>query len=238
MGVGSALLMFGFLGSLLSAGSNLLGGILGNSNSQSIEQQNIAQQRDFAQNALTWRAQDATNAQTQTGINRLALLGTPTNSFSNIVGDNSLGAGVGAAGQDIGRAVGALAPDVIRRSELENKLLEAKIANVNADTIHQQATSSALVKAAQPGTPPSLYTDYVDDRGIHHTLPSTKASSSMQNWASLPAQIPIAFDLGRRSFDNAVANYHLPDFRGDIARAYNGYWGAADRVPIPEYTPQ
>jgi len=146
--------MDGFLGPLISGGMSLLGGIFGQQNQANIAAQNLAQQLSFAQHGLTWKAQDATTAQEQTGINRLALLGVPTNSFSNLVGDNSLGDSIGKAGQDLGRAVAAATSQPSRMDQLNEKLLEAKIANVNADTVRMAATASAVSKnLGVPGIP-------------------------------------------------------------------------------------
>lgn len=214
--------MFPLIGSIISAGSSLLGGLFGQKNQKDIAAQNIAMQQDFEKNGLTYKAEDATNAEKQTGINRLALLGTPTNSFSNIVGSNDLGAGIGSAGQDIGRAVGALAPAELRTKELENKLLEAKIAATNADTVHQQAVTSSLVKAAQPGSQKPLLTTYIDDQGRPVRTMSKDASSSFQNWASLPDQVYPFWEGIKRNFD-PMPDYHLPN-RGDFFRGMSSVW--------------
>lgn len=230
------------LGGLLSAGSSLIGGLFGSSSQdkaiqaqQALNQQNIDLQKQFAQNGLQWRAQDATAAQTATGINRLALLGAPTASFSNNVGsfptDSPMGAGIASAGQDIQRAINAYADANDRKSELQNKLLEAQIANVNSDTVKNQAAASKQVTQA-PTAPTPLFQDFVDDKGRHFRLPSGKASSAMQNWASLPAQIPIAIT---QAGDAIQSEYHIltdpirswfkthgnSPIRGDVGRYYS-----------------
>lgn len=147
--------MLSFLGSLLGAGSSLLGGLFGQKNQANINAQNIAEQdkinaenialqKEFAQNGIQWKVHDAQAA----GINPLAALGASTSSFSNVVGataqsDNSFGKGVSAAGQDIGRALKdtmaagdqhALKMAQLQEThgELENQLLASQIAKYNA----------------------------------------------------------------------------------------------------------
>lgn len=89
------------IGSLISAGANIYGGIENRKSAESIAAQNIANQRDFAQHGVSWKVADARSA----GISPLAALGASTSSFSNVVGSDAMGEGIAAAGQDIGKAV-------------------------------------------------------------------------------------------------------------------------------------
>lgn len=187
---------------LISAGGSLLSGLLGSSSqSRALDQQrqmneeNIALQKQFAQQGLQWKAADARAAESASGINPLALLGAPTNSFSNVVGsfpsDNPMGQGIEKAAQ-------AFAGVNTRSEMLKNKLLEAQIANVNSDTVKNQAAASKVATSV-PTTPPPLWTDYKDEEGKLVRLPSTKASSSMQNWASMPMQLSVAADQAKHA---------------------------------------
>lgn len=208
--------MLGFLGSVLSAGSSLLGGLFGkksqddaNATNAAIARENLDFQKDISQHGLEYRAADATAAQTASGINRLALLGAPTFSPSPVtagqVGDSSFGQGLAGAGQEIGRAVNAYAEKNDRRADLQNKLLEAQIANVNSDTVRNQMAASKQVTQA-PSAPTPLFQTFVDDKGRKWRLPSSKASTSMQNMASWPMQVPIAVtQMG----DAIQSEYHV-----------------------------
>lgn len=225
-----------FLGGLLSGVSSLVGGLFGQRNQAQINQQNIQEQELFAQSGLQWRAQDATKAQTETGINRLALLGVPTNSFSNVVGSNDLGQGVAAAGQDIGRAITAGNPQLQRERELNLQLLQAKIDNVNSDTIRQTAEASALArKFASPGTartpmPPEdprgpvipLVQRARDPRtGEIVWIPSEKAASPLQTLAAMPTNAALAgrgMSEGLMGLPGSSDNWGLPAVRPDVFR--------------------
>lgn len=193
-----------FLGSLISGGLGLLGGIFGQNNQANIAAQNVAYQREFAQQGVTWRAEDATRAQNETGINRLALLGTPTNSFSNIVGDNSLGDAIGRAGQELGRAVTASTAQPSRADQLNEKLLEAKIANVNADTVRMTAAASKIATTmGVPGIPmpppdprgpviPLMQRAWDPRTNEIVWIPSDKAASPLQTLAASPTNAALA----------------------------------------------
>lgn len=196
-----------FLSSLIGAGASLLGGIFNRNSAEKTAEANRASQLQFAQQGVQWRAQDATAAEKQTGINRLALLGVPTNSFSNVVGDSSLGDSISSAGQNLGRAVAAATSQPSRADQLNEKLLEAKIANVNADTVRMTAAASQIATAlGQPGTANvpfptpdprgpviQLYQRARDYRtGDIIDIPSEKAASPLQTIAASPINAAMA----------------------------------------------
>lgn len=99
--------------------------------------QNLAAQKDFAQNAIRWKVDDANRA----GVSPLAALGAQTISFSPIaLGD--IGSDLKkSAGQDISRAVAAVGNSedrdrdftqatqalTLERGKLENELLKSQI---------------------------------------------------------------------------------------------------------------
>lgn len=195
--------MWPFFSSLIGAGSSLLGGLFGRSTSEEIAQQNIQQQLNFAQHGVQWRVNDARAA----GINPLAALGISTPGFQNVVGDNSLGEGISKAGQDISRGVSALQDKATRMTDLEEKLVEAKIANVNADTTRMLASASAAARSNPPGNPPGVPLPVPDPRGPVINLmqrardprtgeivwiPSEKAASPLQTLAAAPTNAALA----------------------------------------------
>lgn len=132
---------------LIGAGASLLGGLLNKSSSDkanaqqmALAQQNIALQREFAQNGIQWKAADAQKA----GIHPLYAMGANTVSFNpvsvGITPDTSMGNAVSNAGQDISRAVASTSNSQQRaaqaqmtglqleRAGLENELLRSQIA--------------------------------------------------------------------------------------------------------------
>lgn len=163
------------IGPLLSAGASLIGGFLGKSSqdkANEIAQQNaannIALQREFAQNSIQWRVQDAAKA----GVHPLYALGASTTSFSPVTvgvsGANPLADSMSSMGQNLGRAAAAYASPKDRlgaaaqvaqgqelqfnklrleNMELQNAALRSKVANMN-----------------QPGTPPGVAFPVEEDK--------------------------------------------------------------------------
>lgn len=141
------------LGSVISAVGNVVGGLIGQRSEEKMAAKNIAAQKEFAQQGIRWKVEDAKAA----GLHPLAALGAQTNSFSNVVGSNSLGTGLAAAGQDIGRAIDSTRSQdakvdaytqavqglQLQRLGLENDLLKTQIA-------------SQIAKTRQAGNPPAM----------------------------------------------------------------------------------
>lgn len=142
------------LGDLIQAGSNLIGGFFGMNTAdknrdaqQANAQQNIAAQREFAQNGVRWKVDDARAA----GVHPLFALGASTHSFSPVsVGSdtsNPMGDAIASAGQNIGRAAQAAmtAPErqkaaaadalVLEKAGLENELLRTQILSLKKNQL-------------------------------------------------------------------------------------------------------
>lgn len=141
------------LDALISAGTKLLGGILGDKATEKNNAQNLAfqreqldrneaLQREFATSGIQWKVADAEKA----GVHPLYALGANTTSFSPITmsAGSEAKRGVGDAlsdmGQDVSRAIRATASDSdrayndamkrlnLRKAGLENDLLASQIA--------------------------------------------------------------------------------------------------------------
>lgn len=143
------------ISALIAGGSSLLGGFLNSNNQAKLQQQNLAQQLNFAQNSVSWRAADATKAEQQYGINRLALLGVPGASFQNLVGDNSMGAGVADMGQNIARAMSAYKSPEERALMASQQALDLEKQQLQVDILKTELASKVRGLAA-PGTPPPV----------------------------------------------------------------------------------
>lgn len=137
------------LGPIISAGSNLIGGLLGKSSADkaaaqnmAIAQQNFAMQKEFAQKGIRWKVEDAKQA----GIHPAFALGASTSSFTPVSfsasADDSMSKAVSSMGSDIGRAIHTTRTDAekedayttalktlqVQRGQLENQLLASQIA--------------------------------------------------------------------------------------------------------------
>lgn len=133
--------MVAWLAPVLSAGASILGGIMGNQGKKEGQEREIELQKEFAQNGLRWKVEDAQRA----GVHPLAALGATGAQYSPVgLGDNDTAASFSAAGQDISRAVEATrtAPERmgvvgakmealgLERASLENDLLRAQILDI------------------------------------------------------------------------------------------------------------
>jgi hypothetical protein len=129
-------------------------------------------QREFAQNAISWRVADANRA----GIHPLYALGAPTLSPSV-----SVGGGVSSAadmGQDISRALSAGMPregqlssfeqaiqDLqLKKYGLENELLAAQIRRINTEVLSKPALPLTMPGGAQFSTGNQSSAQTVQDR--------------------------------------------------------------------------
>ncbi|UIB81455.1 DNA pilot protein [Flyfo microvirus Tbat2_151] len=134
---------------IIGALGSVAGGLMGmasankaNATNAAINDRNIKLQKQFAQQGVRWKVEDAKKA----GVHPLYALGAQTHSFTpssiGAIADNSLGAGIANAGQDIAAgidrtrtaserntAVAQTMNDLtLTRMGLENELLAAQIA--------------------------------------------------------------------------------------------------------------
>lgn len=125
----------------ISAGATLLGSAMGNAQREKGQEREIELQKEFAQNGLRWKVEDAQRA----GVHPLAALGATGAQYSPVgLGDNDTAASFSSAGQDISRAIestrtapermGAVGAKMqalsLDRASLENDLLRAQILDI------------------------------------------------------------------------------------------------------------
>lgn len=124
------------IGAAIGGISSIIGGAMQSSATREANDKNYKAQKEFAQQGLRWKVEDAKKA----GIHPVYAVGAPTQSFSpSFVGDTAMGQSMASAGQDIGRAVATTATGPERqyqaqmaalaldRAGLENELLRTQI---------------------------------------------------------------------------------------------------------------
>lgn len=131
------------LGPLISAGASLAGGFLNSNNAKDAAEKQAALAREFAQNGIKWKVEDAKRS----GVHPLYALGAPTISPGSVyVGDSSMGNAVSSMGQNISRAMSATATQGERDDSftktsqalqlenmgLQNELLKSRVATSRA----------------------------------------------------------------------------------------------------------
>lgn len=148
------------LGEILGAVGSIAGGLLGNSaakkankQQQANRKEDIALQREFAQNSIQWKANDAKAA----GISKLAALGAPTTSYApNNVGSTSMDYSfLGNAGQNIGRAMAAGAGPGGGSTAVNKATTALQLEGLSLDNEFKRTQIASLQKNfTQAGTPP------------------------------------------------------------------------------------
>lgn len=145
------------IGDLIAAGAKVIGGFMDQKNAdknRDLQQQQMAQQREFAQSGIQWKVEDAKAA----GIHPLYALGAQTHSYSPIsVGSTSAGWGstLSGMGQDIGRAVTATADPKTRTDMFTKTVQEMQLKNMDLDLqIKQADLASRVMRIKQQVGPP------------------------------------------------------------------------------------
>lgn len=152
---------------LIPAAASLVGGLMGQSAAddnreaqQRMAAQNIAMQKEFAQQGVRWKVEDAKAA----GVHPLYALGAQTHSFAPVsVGSSSsspMGSALASMGQDVGRAIHATTTSPERANvftaaaqqlqldnmALQNQLLASRLATLN------QGQSNPALPGGYPAT--------------------------------------------------------------------------------------
>lgn len=151
------------LSAIIPAAANIIGGLLGKSSADKARQasidmanQNIALQREFAQNGIQWRVEDAKKA----GVHPIYALGGSGASFSpvsaNFTADTSLPNAMAAAGQDIGRAIHATRTQKDRMGALSATAAKLQLEGLNLDNDLKRveiASKTGRLRQGQVGPP-------------------------------------------------------------------------------------
>lgn len=147
------------IGGALGLAGSLFGAEEENDAAQDLQQMNAQLQKDFAQQGIRWRVEDAKAA----GVHPLFALGAQLPTFSPVSTQFASGPNWASHGQDIGRAIEAaitakekekskLEQLQEERGELENQLLRARLAKeLAAPTIPTPSLEGGSMPSAIPG---------------------------------------------------------------------------------------
>jgi len=214
------------LPAIASAAGNVASAIFGNSQAD----KNIKLQKQFAQNAIQWKVADAEKA----GVHPLYALGAQTHSFAP-VGVGDVGSSIAAAGQDLGRAVGAVTPEAgrlgaytvkiqglqLQRAALENELLASQIAKLN--------------QPATPPAPPSADQRWlIDGQGSATDLVKTSLMSRTASEPNHPWSEPGSVnDIGYARTSSGWAPVYGGDVKQRLEEDTLGSigWNLRNRIP-------
>jgi len=134
------------LAEAISAGGNIIGGILGSMD----RNKDRKLQKEFAQSGIQWKVEDAKKA----GIHPLAALGAQTTSYAPVsVGGPSIASGLASAGQDIARSVDATRGAGARLDAYTKTVQDL---NVRRMGLENELLGSQIAKIRQAGNPPPM----------------------------------------------------------------------------------
>lgn len=151
------------LGSLISAGANIIGGLIGAKSAESAKDATVAQseadralQQEFAKQGIRWRVEDAKAA----GIHPLYALGAQIPTYSpqgiQILPDDSMANAFAAAGQDISRGIDTMRTEPERQQARHLGALQIERAQLENEVIKNQLASSKLALLRQGGGTPAM----------------------------------------------------------------------------------
>lgn len=159
------------LGALIGAGTSLLGGFLSSKSNAKAAKRQEALQREFAQNGIQWKVEDAKKA----GVHPLYALGANTVSYSPTQVGDTLGPAIADAGQNLGRAV-----DTGRTTNERATALSVRSAElgIQRQELENTKLASEIALLHQPGSPPPPHTEnpIVPGQGVIEHKPSVQTS--------------------------------------------------------------
>lgn len=133
-----------------NAAATLAGGVYSNRQNRKAEERAAALQKEFAQNGIRWRVEDAKAA----GLHPLYALNGQLPQFSPAFSTDAVGPAIGAAGQNISRALQAgFTPDERRLHELQLKLLESQIGATDAQAMAARSEAFRNMQDANASIP-------------------------------------------------------------------------------------
>lgn len=164
-------------GSLISAGTSLLGGFLSrdaqaaaNDRAVAEKEKDRALSREFAQNGIRWKADDARAA----GLHPLAALGAGS-SYSggsmSFAPETGLATGLAAAGQDVGRAINATRTQPERDAAFNKTVQDLTVTRMGLEN-EILGSKLALARSAQTNPPaPAGVTLPIPEKDKHDEIP-------------------------------------------------------------------
>lgn len=216
----------------IGIGSSLLGAKESDKSAQSINDQNIAMQREFAQNGIRWKVQDAIAA----GLHPLAALGAQTSSFSPVAVQ---GADYQQLGQNMSRAISttmtkeqkdmskvslAIEKEKLKNYELQNLGLLKQLNEQKSVPPRQSINTppsifgggevnvvpSQQVSSKQMGVEAGIHSfskDFIDTKGNLWRLPPQDVQEAISEL--LPEQVRYTAQSINRQIKSAFAKYYV-----------------------------
>lgn len=221
------------IGDLISAGTKIIGGIMGRDAAKDAAEQNrlnaerqYEMQKEFAQTGIRWKVNDAKLA----GIHPVYALGAPTTSFSPISmsadADTSMASAFASAGQDIGSAINKTrtAPE---RADAYTKAVQTL--SLEKGALENEVLRSQLARIKQQNSPPMASQAIVPNDPAPFAVPEDKKAEERpplmmmgKRWMTNPNTSPMAA-WEQQYGDDGWASWVLPPVLATNDLGYNIY---------------
>lgn len=177
------------LGSVVGGAIGAVGSLIGGHQQNKLAQEQMAMQKEFAQNGIRWKVADAKAA----GLHPLAALGAQTFSYNPVaVGDSGISDAMAQMGQGIDRAVAAKQTAeeraleqgfVNKQRELDIRQKEKNIQLLDSEIYrNNSAAYESLKRASMPPAMPSVFRKGFDGQGDAKPGNSTLDSLNQYAW--------------------------------------------------------
>lgn len=194
-----------------------LGGLMSQNQQKQMHQDNLNAQKEFAQNSIQWKVQDAKAA----GLNPLAALGTQSYSFSpsyagdTSFGNNSMSISGGSGGKSDPEAVA----NAKKRDELATEMLELQV---------DKARSEAQLYQNQVNT----IAGFPDQATTHPAAKPEWTTETYSGAARIERMPDGSFTASSAQPPESEVVSLAPDFRRMLATQYS--YGPLEVQPIPK----
>lgn len=218
------------LGSIIGAVGNIAGSIIGGNAAKDAAKEQANLQKRFAQMGVRWKVEDAKKA----GIHPLYALGAQTHSYTpTSIGDAGLGAGIAAAGQDIGRAIDSTrtAPEKLDALGRTAAALELERAGLQNDLLRAQIAETTS-RSTQPAFP-SVVDPYVIPGQAQSGVKNVPLERIMSAHNHPFAEAGPVSDVGfSRTYTGGLAPVYSSDAKQRLEDDYLGMlaWNVRNRV--------
>ena len=195
-----------FAGSLVGAGSSLAGGMINAATSKSIAREQMAMQKEFAQNGIQWKVEDAKKA----GLHPLYAIGASGATYTPVSQDSSaMGNAVADAGAYLGKAIDGATDKATREA----------LAQENLEYARQQRELASMKSGAEIMNLELQNRRLVLDNEYQQMLNAQKAAGVSGN---PPRPISVSTPMGEFTVNNPAQRSHTSKGSGNSASSLAG----------------
>lgn len=235
------------LGSLIGAGASIIGGLLGKKSAEEQAAKQAALQKQFAQEGIQWKVEDAKKA----GVHPLYALGASTHSYSPIAISDPLPGAISEAGNTIGRGIHASMSGGDRAASKVLQDLNIERARLENDRLKLDLVASQNKLLTQPGTGPGVPTGGVPSELTFDAAPRlmmggrevtanpawTNTEAAQKRWGEMAdwvvGPLTAAADLRKWAIDDKQRFMKWLSQPSTMQKYFGGYYGGSPVAPGP-----